>query len=218
VRDRDGGDALALTVGCVFVVRPARECDQVRIRSVSGDVAVFPCPGETNPAAQLDASPTKRAGTNDGSFFHHHHPGATQRERHAPTAIPDGAGHSGGDRPSERGAHGLRGSVIVPNCGHWIQQEQPESVNNELVAFLKGLWLSGLDDIAVQADPAPAIRQDPPDLAEQAPRGCPDRRTRPRSARASCALASTVCCHRPVTTGIRVRTSSRGASGHPGPL
>jgi pimeloyl-ACP methyl ester carboxylesterase len=33
----------------------------------------------------------------------------------------------------------LRGSVIVPNCGHWIQQEQPEAVNKELVEFLQGL-------------------------------------------------------------------------------
>ena len=33
----------------------------------------------------------------------------------------------------------LRGSVIVPGCGHWIQQEQPVIVNKELVAFLDGL-------------------------------------------------------------------------------
>jgi pimeloyl-ACP methyl ester carboxylesterase len=33
----------------------------------------------------------------------------------------------------------VRGSVIVPNCGHWIQQEHPEAVNKELVAFLQGL-------------------------------------------------------------------------------
>jgi pimeloyl-ACP methyl ester carboxylesterase len=33
----------------------------------------------------------------------------------------------------------LRGSVIVPNCGHWIQQEQPDVVNKELVGFLQGL-------------------------------------------------------------------------------
>ncbi|WP_433189299.1 alpha/beta fold hydrolase [Actinoallomurus sp. CA-150999] len=33
----------------------------------------------------------------------------------------------------------LRGSVIVPNCGHWIQQEHPEAVNREILAFLEGL-------------------------------------------------------------------------------
>jgi pimeloyl-ACP methyl ester carboxylesterase len=33
----------------------------------------------------------------------------------------------------------LRGSVIVPDCGHWIQQEQPHAVNKELLAFLQGL-------------------------------------------------------------------------------
>ncbi|WP_272902679.1 alpha/beta hydrolase [Nocardioides sp. WS12] len=35
--------------------------------------------------------------------------------------------------------HDLRGSVIVPNCGHWIQQERPDVVNRELLAFLAGL-------------------------------------------------------------------------------
>ncbi|MFD5595605.1 alpha/beta fold hydrolase [Streptomyces griseorubiginosus] len=33
----------------------------------------------------------------------------------------------------------LRGSVILPDCGHWIQQEQPEAVNRELLGFLGGL-------------------------------------------------------------------------------
>jgi pimeloyl-ACP methyl ester carboxylesterase len=33
----------------------------------------------------------------------------------------------------------LRGSVIVPDCGHWIQQEQPHAVNKELLAFLQAL-------------------------------------------------------------------------------
>ena len=33
----------------------------------------------------------------------------------------------------------LRGSVIVPNCGHWIMQEQPDAVNKELLTFLQGL-------------------------------------------------------------------------------
>jgi pimeloyl-ACP methyl ester carboxylesterase len=33
----------------------------------------------------------------------------------------------------------LRGSVIVPDCGHWIMQEQPAAVNQALLAFLEGL-------------------------------------------------------------------------------
>ncbi|MET7655035.1 MULTISPECIES: alpha/beta hydrolase [unclassified Streptomyces] len=33
----------------------------------------------------------------------------------------------------------LRGTVILPDCGHWIQQEQPEAVNRELLGFLSGL-------------------------------------------------------------------------------
>ena len=33
----------------------------------------------------------------------------------------------------------LRGKVIVPGAGHWIQQERPEEVNAALLDFLKGL-------------------------------------------------------------------------------
>lgn len=33
----------------------------------------------------------------------------------------------------------LRRSVIIPGCGHWIQQEHPETVNKELLAFLEDL-------------------------------------------------------------------------------
>jgi pimeloyl-ACP methyl ester carboxylesterase len=33
----------------------------------------------------------------------------------------------------------LRGSVIIPDCGHWIPQEKPEAVNRELLAFLNDL-------------------------------------------------------------------------------
>lgn len=32
-----------------------------------------------------------------------------------------------------------RGSVILPQCGHWTQQEKPEAVNHELISFLKNL-------------------------------------------------------------------------------
>jgi pimeloyl-ACP methyl ester carboxylesterase len=33
----------------------------------------------------------------------------------------------------------LRKSVILPGCGHWIQQERPNEVNAELIAFLNSL-------------------------------------------------------------------------------
>ncbi len=33
----------------------------------------------------------------------------------------------------------LRGSIILPNCGHWIQQEQAEQTNAALVEFVTGL-------------------------------------------------------------------------------
>ncbi|MDT7644037.1 MAG: hypothetical protein QOC75_1037, partial [Pseudonocardiales bacterium] len=32
-----------------------------------------------------------------------------------------------------------RPSVVLDNCGHWIQQEHPEKVNSLLLEFLAGL-------------------------------------------------------------------------------
>ena len=33
----------------------------------------------------------------------------------------------------------LRGSILLPDVGHWVQQEQPEEVNRLLLEFLDGL-------------------------------------------------------------------------------
>jgi pimeloyl-ACP methyl ester carboxylesterase len=33
----------------------------------------------------------------------------------------------------------LRGSHILPGCGHWVQQERPAEVNDILLDWLKGL-------------------------------------------------------------------------------
>lgn len=33
----------------------------------------------------------------------------------------------------------LRGAVIIPECGHWIMQEQPQATNEALLGFLKTL-------------------------------------------------------------------------------
>jgi pimeloyl-ACP methyl ester carboxylesterase len=33
----------------------------------------------------------------------------------------------------------LRKVVLLPGCGHWTQQERPDEVNAEMIAFLKGL-------------------------------------------------------------------------------
>ena len=33
----------------------------------------------------------------------------------------------------------LRGVVVVPGAGHWVQQERPEAVNAALLGFLAGL-------------------------------------------------------------------------------
>jgi pimeloyl-ACP methyl ester carboxylesterase len=50
----------------------------------------------------------------------HVHPRSSQRElrAHAPKARP---------------------SVVLDNCGHWIQQEHPEKVNSLLLEFLSGI-------------------------------------------------------------------------------
>jgi epoxide hydrolase A/B len=34
---------------------------------------------------------------------------------------------------------GLRGTTLLPGCGHWTQQERPEAVNAAMVGFLHGL-------------------------------------------------------------------------------
>jgi pimeloyl-ACP methyl ester carboxylesterase len=39
-------------------------------------------------------------------------------------------------KPMEQAVADLR-SVVIPGCGHWIQQEQPGAVNGELVTFLR---------------------------------------------------------------------------------
>jgi pimeloyl-ACP methyl ester carboxylesterase len=33
----------------------------------------------------------------------------------------------------------LRQTLILPGCGHWIQQERPVEVNQALLDFLNGL-------------------------------------------------------------------------------
>lgn len=33
----------------------------------------------------------------------------------------------------------LRGTVIIPDCGHWQQEEQPQAVNEALLGFLRSL-------------------------------------------------------------------------------
>ncbi len=42
-------------------------------------------------------------------------------------------------RRSAEVATDLRGQIIIPDCGHWIQQEKPEAVNDALLQFLKTL-------------------------------------------------------------------------------
>lgn len=49
-------------------------------------------------------------------------------------------GYSGsGETELPQWATNLRGQVVVPGAGHWLQQERPETVNEALVGFLMGL-------------------------------------------------------------------------------
>ena len=36
----------------------------------------------------------------------------------------------------------LRGSIVLPGAGHWLQQERPDEVNRLLIDFLNGLTVS----------------------------------------------------------------------------
>jgi pimeloyl-ACP methyl ester carboxylesterase len=33
----------------------------------------------------------------------------------------------------------LRGSILLPGCGHWTQQERPDQVNRAMIEFLRSL-------------------------------------------------------------------------------
>ena len=33
----------------------------------------------------------------------------------------------------------LRGVVLIPETGHWVQQEEPQETNAAIIEFLKGL-------------------------------------------------------------------------------
>jgi pimeloyl-ACP methyl ester carboxylesterase len=33
----------------------------------------------------------------------------------------------------------LRGTLMLPGCGHWTQQERPAEVNKAMLEFLRGL-------------------------------------------------------------------------------
>ncbi|HET9691611.1 MAG TPA: alpha/beta hydrolase [Acidimicrobiales bacterium] len=66
--------------------------------------------------------------------------------RKAPIAVPSLFVGGDQDGPTVWGAHaigrfpetmpGLVGSHVLPDCGHWVQQEQPERVTDLLLAFL----------------------------------------------------------------------------------
>jgi len=38
-----------------------------------------------------------------------------------------------------RVAEDLRGVILIPDIGHWVQQEAPETTNAAMLDFLRGL-------------------------------------------------------------------------------
>ncbi len=43
------------------------------------------------------------------------------------------------DRESSRFVPQLRGTLMLPGCGHWTQQERAAEVNRAMIEFLRGL-------------------------------------------------------------------------------
>ena len=33
----------------------------------------------------------------------------------------------------------FQGTIVLPKCGRWTQQERPEEVNSAIIKFLKGI-------------------------------------------------------------------------------
>lgn len=42
--------------------------------------------------------------------------------------------------PMREHVPGLRGTIVLPGCGHWTQQERPDEVNRHLIDFLRGVY------------------------------------------------------------------------------
>jgi pimeloyl-ACP methyl ester carboxylesterase len=65
------------------------------------------------------------------------------RARHSPSTCSPYGERAGGRAPPERvpsaQARYLRQSVVLPGCGHWIQQERPAEVNSALISFLRSV-------------------------------------------------------------------------------
>jgi pimeloyl-ACP methyl ester carboxylesterase len=59
------------------------------------------------------------AGERDGVV---HFPGCQEQIANLKTFVPN-----------------LRGTLLLPGCGHWTQQERPAEVNAALIEFLQGL-------------------------------------------------------------------------------
>jgi pimeloyl-ACP methyl ester carboxylesterase len=47
--------------------------------------------------------------------------------------------------PMRRALPGLVDAIVLPGCGHWLQQERAETVNREMVAFLQQAISRGAD-------------------------------------------------------------------------
>ena len=59
-----------------------------------------------------------------------------------PRGGADMRGYGETDQPEEIDCYKLpqlRGTILLPGCGHWTQQERPAEVNAAMIDFLRGL-------------------------------------------------------------------------------
>lgn len=96
-------------------------------------------PGITEPFSS-------RPGLRRLALFFIHRPASratADRARTGPSTCSPYGERAGGRAPQERvpsaRARYLRQSVVLPGCGHWIQQERPAEVNSALISFRRSV-------------------------------------------------------------------------------
>ena len=102
------------------------------------------------PASDQPSQPTFRGGINFYRNFHRNWeitPELADRKVSQPTTFIAGQrdGVIGGATPEQltttmsRVVTDFRGVTLIPDAGHWVQQEKAEETNAAIVAFLSGL-------------------------------------------------------------------------------
>jgi pimeloyl-ACP methyl ester carboxylesterase len=138
------GDAPAGTLERVFLGKPSNE------KSVDG----FPAPTElphwlTEDDIDYYVSSFQKTGIWGAMGFYHNMENdhrelqhLYQRSPHQPTLFVGGADEPavrfGSLEPMKSALPNLRTPLLIPGCGHWVQQERPDEVNAAIIPFLNG--------------------------------------------------------------------------------